>query len=73
MPPSDKAIEAAFRLPARVKVNVIPRPDCLGVEWFCGDAEWIKGRSALSAVYRVDGMERGRVPRNGTRIEGVDS
>jgi hypothetical protein len=33
----------------------------------------MKGRSALRAVYNDEGMDSGRVPRNGARIEGVDS
>jgi hypothetical protein len=73
IPPSDKAKVAAVRFPARVSVNVIPRADCRGVEWFCGDTEWMKGRSASRAVYNEEGIDSGSVPRNGESTEGVDS
>jgi hypothetical protein len=73
IPPSDKAKVAAVRFPARVSVNVTPRADCRGVEWFCGDTEWMKGRSASRAVYNEDGIDSGSVPRNGASTEGVDS
>lgn len=33
----------------------------------------MKGRSALRAVYKEEGMDNGRVPRNGASTEGVDS
>ena len=33
---------------------------------------WINGWRALRAVYNEGGIERGSVPRNGTRTEGVD-
>jgi len=32
IPPSDKAKDAAVRFPARVRVKLTPRADCLGVE-----------------------------------------
>ncbi len=73
MPPSERARDAAVRLPESVRVNVTASPDWRGVEWFCGDTEWMKGLRALRAVYSEDGIERGSVAKNGARIEGVDS
>jgi hypothetical protein len=72
IPPSDSARVAAVKFPARVRVNVMPSADCRGAEWFCGDTEWMKGRSALRAVYSEEGIDSGRVPRKGASIEGVD-
>jgi len=73
IPPSDSARVAAVKFPVRVSVSVMPSADCRGAEWFCGDTEWMKGRSALRAVYKDEGMDSGSVPRKGTSIEGVDS
>ena len=73
IPPSDNAKLAAVRFPARVSVSVTPSADCRGAEWFGGDTEQMKGRSALRAVYKEEGMDSGRVPRNGANTEGVDS
>lgn len=72
IPPSDKAMEAAVRFPAKVRVKVIPRADCRGVEGFCGEAVCMKGRRAFRAVYNVEGIESGSVPRKGSSTEGVD-
>ena len=73
IPLVDKAIEAAVRLPAKVNVKVTPRAECLGADGFCGETECRKGRNALSAVYSVGGLERGKAEIKGVSSDGVEA
>jgi hypothetical protein len=73
IPPSDNAKVAALKFPARVSLRVTPSADCCGAEWFCGDTEWMKGRSALRSVYKEEGIDSGSVSRNAVSTDGVDS
>lgn len=72
IPPWERARDAAVRVPASDIVNLTPRAECRGAEWFCGVTEWINGRSAFRAVYNEEGIDSGRVDKNGTRTEGVE-
>ena len=70
MPDCEIDRDAPLMSPARLRLNVAAKAECLGVAGLCAVTQYVNGRRAASAVCKDAGTSIGSAEMNGEKSEG---